>query len=59
LYYLVPLERPIFYKETTSKKYSPFSYFLSKIIIEVSSVIVGTILYGSIGYWMLGYEKTF
>jgi hypothetical protein len=56
--YLVPLERPIFYKETSSKKYTPFAYFLAKLLIEAGSVIVGALTYSATAYWLMGFSHT-
>jgi len=55
----VPLERPIYYKETSSKTYSPFAYFLAKLIIEACSVAVGTLFFSGTAYWLMGFTHTF
>jgi ABC-type multidrug transport system permease subunit len=55
----VPLERPIYYKETSSKKYSPFPYFLAKLIIEACSVVVGALFFSVTAYWLMGFTHTF
>lgn len=52
---IVPTDREIFYKETISKKYVPFAYLLSKIIMETVSIFFGVFLYGICVYFMIGY----
>ena len=52
---LVPNDREIYYKETTSKKYKSMAYLIAKIIIEAGSVIVGTILFALGDYYIVGY----
>lgn len=55
---LVPTDREIFYKETSSKKYSPVAYLISKILIESGAVIFGTIIFAVGCYFMIGFTVT-
>ena len=55
----VPNDREIYYKETSSKKYLPIAYLISKILIEAGAVIVGTIIYAVGVFFFVGYTITF
>lgn len=54
-----PVERQVYSKEIASKTYNTFPYFLSKLIIEVFTLIFSIILLASGVYWMNGYSVDF
>ena len=56
---LVPNDREIYYKETSSKKYLPIAYLISKIIIEAGAVIVGTVVYAFGMFFFIGCTISF
>ena len=56
--YSVPAERELYYKEVDSKKYKPFPYYLSKVIIEFILVAIGTCIYALAAYWFSGFTRT-
>ncbi len=57
--YVVPTDREIYYKETSSKKYLPIAYLISKIMIEAGAVIVGTVVYAVGMFFFIGCSITF
>lgn len=57
--YVVPNDREIYYKETSSKKYLPIAYLISKIMIEAGAVIVGTVVYAIGMFFFIGSSITF
>lgn len=51
-----PVEREVFTKETASKTYNTLPYFLSKLIIEVFTLIMSILIFASGAYWMMGFK---
>ena len=54
-----PAERQVYAKETASKTYNTFPYFISKLIFQGISIWVSVILYSAGTYWLIGFEKEF
>lgn len=57
--YPVSADREIYYKESSSKKYSPLAYFLAKVAIELLNAAFSTLLFGLATYWINGYDHAF
>ena len=43
-------------KDSISKTYSPLAYFLVKLIIELPSLVAGTLVYCCGAYWLQGFN---
>eukprot|EP01118_Nematostelium_gracile_P014681 TRINITY_DN5780_c0_g1_i1.p1 TRINITY_DN5780_c0_g1~~TRINITY_DN5780_c0_g1_i1.p1 ORF type:complete len:650 (-),score=148.57 TRINITY_DN5780_c0_g1_i1:3-1952(-) len=54
-----PKEKKVFIREYASRMYSTSAFFLSKIIAEFPFQVVSSILFGTITYWMIGYQSAF
>lgn len=54
-YILVPVEREIFLKEENTKMYKILPYFLAKILVEIPSNVIVSILLACILYWAFGF----
>ena len=46
-------------KESVSKSYSPLSYYLVKVFVEIPSLIASTLVYSCGGYWLMGFSYNF
>ncbi|EEF36755.1 ABC transporter G family member 31 [Ricinus communis] len=55
---IVSIERTVFYREKAAGMYSPLAYAAAQGLVEVPYIILQTILYGLITYFMIGFEKT-
>lgn len=55
LNYLVPVEREIFLKEENTKMYKIIPYFLAKVLIEIPSNIIVSIILACILYFAFGF----
>jgi ABC-type multidrug transport system permease subunit len=54
-----PTEKTVFMRERASRMYRLFPYYLTRSIAELPSQIFLPILFGSIVYWMVGFQPTF
>lgn len=54
-----PYERPLFMREYSTGTYSAFTYFTSKVLIEIPVTFVQTLLQFVIVYWMIGLQGNF
>ncbi|WCJ29208.1 ABC transporter G family member 31 [Euphorbia peplus] len=55
---IVSIERTVFYREKAAGMYSPLSYAAAQGIVEVPYIFVQTIIFGTITYFMINFEKT-
>ena len=49
-------EREVFYRERASGMYRIFPYFLAVYIVEVPYLLLQTVIYTTITYWMVGFQ---
>ncbi|KAF3454238.1 hypothetical protein FNV43_RR04685 [Rhamnella rubrinervis] len=54
---VVSIERTVFYREKAAGMYSPFSYAAAQGLVEIPYVILQTLIYGFITYFMINFEK--
>eukprot|EP01103_Thecamoeba_quadrilineata_P004182 TRINITY_DN1390_c0_g1_i2.p1 TRINITY_DN1390_c0_g1~~TRINITY_DN1390_c0_g1_i2.p1 ORF type:complete len:500 (-),score=73.84 TRINITY_DN1390_c0_g1_i2:336-1835(-) len=52
-------ERPIFQRERASGTYSSSAYFVSKCLVEAPLILIYSLLFGIICYWLIGFQNTF
>ncbi|KAK4780230.1 hypothetical protein SAY87_016336 [Trapa incisa] len=55
---IVSIERAVFYREKAAGMYSPISYAFAQGLVELPYVLVQTIVYGIITYFMINFERT-
>ncbi|KAL5778742.1 hypothetical protein ACOSQ2_009479 [Xanthoceras sorbifolium] len=55
---IVSIERTVFYRERAAGMYAPFSYAAAQGLVEIPYIIVQTIIYGIITYFMVNFERT-
>lgn len=55
---IVSIERTVFYRERAAGMYSPISYAFAQGLVEIPYIILQTILYGVITYYMINFERT-
>ncbi|KAL9367913.1 hypothetical protein Peur_039112 [Populus x canadensis] len=55
---VVSIERTVFYREKAAGMYSPLSYAVAQGLVEIPYILVQTILYGIITYFMVDFERT-
>ncbi|KAK0605080.1 hypothetical protein LWI29_022550 [Acer saccharum] len=55
---IVSIERTVFYRERAAGMYSPFAYAAAQGIVEIPYILVQTIIYGIITYYMVNFERT-
>ncbi|XVF68990.1 hypothetical protein PTKIN_Ptkin11bG0045400 [Pterospermum kingtungense] len=55
---IVSIERTVFYRERAAGMYSPISYAAAQGLVEVPYIAVQTILFGTITYFMINFERT-
>ncbi|CAL1397627.1 unnamed protein product [Linum trigynum] len=53
----VSIERTVFYREKAAGMYSPLAYAAAQGIVEVPYIVVQTILYSIITYFMINFER--
>ncbi|KDP46501.1 hypothetical protein JCGZ_08473 [Jatropha curcas] len=53
---IVSVERTVFYRERAAGMYSPLAYALAQGLVEIPYILMQTILYGFITYFMIGFE---
>ncbi|KAF2312567.1 hypothetical protein GH714_035098 [Hevea brasiliensis] len=55
---IISIERTVFYREKAAGMYSPLAYAAAQGLVEVPYIILQTILYGIITYFMINFERT-
>ncbi|XP_031399616.1 ABC transporter G family member 31 [Punica granatum] len=55
---IVSIERTVFYREKAAGMYSPIPYALAQGLVEMPYVLLQTIVYGVITYFMINFERT-
>ncbi|KAJ7959803.1 Pleiotropic drug resistance ABC transporter [Quillaja saponaria] len=55
---IVSIERTVFYREKAAGMYSPFAYAAAQGLVEVPYIVVQTIIFGVITYFMINFERT-
>ncbi|KAJ6299528.1 hypothetical protein OIU76_020486 [Salix suchowensis] len=55
---IVSIERAVFYREKAAGMYSPLSYAVAQGLVEIPYILVQTIFYGIITYFMVDFERT-
>ncbi|KAK4492092.1 hypothetical protein RD792_002889 [Penstemon davidsonii] len=55
---VISIERTVFYREKAAGMYSPFPYAFAQGLVEIPYILVQTILYGIITYFMINFERT-
>ncbi|KAK1392228.1 ABC transporter G family member 31 like [Heracleum sosnowskyi] len=55
---VVSIERTVFYREKAAGMYSPFPYAAAQGLVEIPYIILQTIIYGVITYFMINFERT-
>ncbi|KAM3362775.1 hypothetical protein P3S68_017629 [Capsicum galapagoense] len=54
---VVSIERIVFYREKAAGMYSPLPYAAAQGLIEIPYVMIQTLLYGVITYFMINFER--
>ncbi|KAK7843637.1 abc transporter g family member 31 [Quercus suber] len=55
---VVSIERTVFYRERAAGMYSPIAYAVAQGLVEVPYIVVQTIIFGIITYFMINFEST-
>uniref|UniRef100_A0A7N2KPZ6 ABC transporter domain-containing protein n=1 Tax=Quercus lobata TaxID=97700 RepID=A0A7N2KPZ6_QUELO len=55
---VVSIERTVFYRERAAGMYSPIAYAAAQGLVEVPYIVVQTIIFGIITYFMINFERT-
>ncbi|VFQ91364.1 unnamed protein product [Cuscuta campestris] len=55
---IVSIERTVFYRERAAGMYSPLPYAAAQGLVEIPYILVQTVLYGFITYFMINFERT-
>ncbi|CAK9164212.1 unnamed protein product [Ilex paraguariensis] len=55
---VISIERTVFYRERAAGMYSPFPYAAAQGLVEIPYIVVQTIVYGVITYFMINFERT-
>ncbi|KAL4610177.1 hypothetical protein ACB092_08G033000 [Castanea dentata] len=55
---IVSIERTVFYRERAAGMYSPIAYAAAQGLVEVPYIVVQTIIFGIITYFMINFERT-
>ncbi|XP_073062087.1 ABC transporter G family member 31 isoform X2 [Primulina eburnea] len=55
---VVSIERTVFYREKAAGMYSPFPYAFAQGLVEIPYILVQTISYGIITYFLINFERT-
>ncbi|KAK5818388.1 hypothetical protein PVK06_023324 [Gossypium arboreum] len=55
---IVSIERTVFYRERAAGFYAPISYAAAQGLVELPYILVQTILFGVITYFMINFERT-
>ncbi|KAH7838131.1 hypothetical protein Vadar_022406 [Vaccinium darrowii] len=55
---IVSIERIVFYREKSAGMYSPFPYAAAQGLVEIPYILLQTIVFGIITYFMMDFERT-
>ncbi|KAK0605737.1 hypothetical protein LWI29_030203 [Acer saccharum] len=55
---IVSIERTVFYRERAAGMYAPFAYAAAQGLVEIPYILMQTIIYGIITYFMINFERT-
>ncbi|WOG90844.1 hypothetical protein DCAR_0310090 [Daucus carota subsp. sativus] len=55
---VVSIERTVFYREKAAGMYSPFPYAAAQGLVEIPYIVMQTLIYGVITYFMINFERT-
>ncbi|KAL8516358.1 hypothetical protein ACS0TY_014856 [Phlomoides rotata] len=55
---VVSIERTVFYREKAAGMYSPFPFAFAQGAVEIPYILLQTIIYGIITYFMINFERT-
>ncbi|KAK6145261.1 hypothetical protein DH2020_022081 [Rehmannia glutinosa] len=55
---VISIERTVFYREKAAGMYSPFPFAFAQGLVEIPYILVQTIIYGIITYFMINFERT-
>ncbi|KAK0605209.1 hypothetical protein LWI29_024220 [Acer saccharum] len=55
---IVSIERTVFYRERAAGMYAPFAYAAAQGLVEIPYILMQTITYGIITYFMINFERT-
>lgn len=55
---IVSIERVVFYREKSAGMYSPFPYAAAQGLVEIPYILLQTIIFGIITYFMMDFERT-
>uniref|UniRef100_A0A7N0ZQ95 ABC-2 type transporter transmembrane domain-containing protein n=1 Tax=Kalanchoe fedtschenkoi TaxID=63787 RepID=A0A7N0ZQ95_KALFE len=55
---VLSVERTVFYRERAAGMYSPFPYAFAQGLVEIPYILVQTIIYGVITFFMINFQRT-
>ncbi|KAK4857153.1 hypothetical protein QYF36_025115 [Acer negundo] len=55
---IVSIERIVFYRERAAGMYAPFAYAAALGLVEIPYILMQTIIYGIITYFMINFDRT-
>ncbi|PIN16189.1 Pleiotropic drug resistance proteins (PDR1-15), ABC superfamily [Handroanthus impetiginosus] len=55
---VISIERTVFYREKAAGMYSPFPFAFAQGLVEIPYILLQTIIYGIITYFMINFERT-
>ncbi|KAG8371495.1 hypothetical protein BUALT_Bualt13G0093600 [Buddleja alternifolia] len=55
---VISIERTVFYREKAAGMYSPFPFAFAQGLVEIPYILVQTIVYGIITYFMINFDRT-
>ncbi|KAK2641153.1 hypothetical protein Ddye_022916 [Dipteronia dyeriana] len=55
---IVSIERTVFYRERAAGMYAPFAYAAAQGLVEIPYILMQTIIYGIITYFMVNFDRT-
>ncbi|GFP80592.1 ABC transporter g family member 31 [Phtheirospermum japonicum] len=54
---VISIERTVFYREKAAGMYSPFPFAFAQGLVEIPYILLQTIIYGIITYFMINFER--
>ncbi|XP_043723662.1 ABC transporter G family member 31-like [Telopea speciosissima] len=55
---IISIERTVFYREKAAGLYSPFPYAMAQGLIEIPYIVIQTLIFAFITYFMINFERT-
>ncbi|XP_042491605.1 ABC transporter G family member 31-like [Macadamia integrifolia] len=55
---IISIERTVYYREKAAGMYSPFPYAMAQGLIEIPYIVIQTIIFAVITYFMINFERT-